>query len=84
MTCVTSYGSIRTTKIRTNKLPREIEKELALPEQCEGHPYLGDRDTFPFEERFYLQRLVDRALAGQLEQARGRMGQSANFNLALS
>ena len=41
-----------------------------LPEHCEGHPYLGDRDTFPFEERFYLQRLVDRALAGQLEQAR--------------
>ncbi len=49
---------------------RDIEKELALPEQCEGHPYLGDRDTFPFEERFYLQRLVDQALAGQLEQAR--------------
>lgn len=49
---------------------REIEKELALPEQCKGYPYLGARDTFPFEERFYLQRLVDRALAGELEETR--------------
>lgn len=49
---------------------REIEQDLALQEQCTGDTYLGVQDTFPFEERFYLQRLVERALEGQFEQAR--------------
>lgn len=49
---------------------REIEKDLVLAEHCEEYRRLGDRDTFAFEERSYLQQLVERALAGQLEQAR--------------
>jgi len=43
---------------------------MVLAERCEGYKYLGDRDTFAFEERSYLQQLVERALAGQIEQAR--------------
>jgi PglZ domain len=49
---------------------QEIEKDMVLAEQCEGYTHVGDRDTFAFEERSYLQRLVERALEGQLEQAR--------------
>ncbi len=49
---------------------REIENDMVLAERCEGYKYLGDRDTFGFEERSYLQQLVERALAGQIEQAR--------------
>lgn len=49
---------------------REIENDMVLAERCEDYKYLGDRDTFAFEERSYLQQLVERALAGQIEQAR--------------
>ncbi|MHB9007783.1 MAG: PglZ domain-containing protein, partial [Limisphaerales bacterium] len=49
---------------------QEIEAELSLAERSRGMTYLGERDTFSFEERFYLQRVVDRALADQLDAAR--------------
>jgi PglZ domain len=49
---------------------KEIEKDLVLAERYADYQYLGDRDTFAFEERFYLRQLVERALAGEIEQAR--------------
>jgi hypothetical protein len=49
---------------------QDIEDELALSSRSYGMTHLGERDTFSFEERFYLQRLVDRALEGQIEQAK--------------
>ena len=49
---------------------REIEKDMALAERCEGYGHLGERDTFAFEERIHLQRLVDYAAKGQIEDAR--------------
>lgn len=49
---------------------KEIENDMVLAERCEDYKYLGDRDTFAFEERSYLQQLVKQALAGQIEQAR--------------
>lgn len=55
--------------IRTRSLyieqAEEVERELSLPEICKDIDDLGRRDTFPFEERAFLQRAV-RAL--QLEQ----------------
>lgn len=48
----------------------EIEDEMALTDRTCGMTYLGVRDTFAFEERFYLERLVSRAIEGNLDQAR--------------
>lgn len=36
-----------------------IERELDLPAHCEGLKDLGMRDTFPFEERSFLDRAID-------------------------
>ena len=49
---------------------QEIEEELMLPVRTEAMKYLGVRDTFSFEERIYLQRLVERALGGEIDAAR--------------
>jgi len=48
----------------------EIERELNLPERCEGMKYLGERDTFAFEERFHLTAMVGFALSRDLEKAK--------------
>lgn len=36
-----------------------IEAELTLPSICSQMADLGDRDTFPFEERTFLQRAIE-------------------------
>lgn len=46
-----------------------VERELQLPERSVGVTDLGQRDTFPFEERFFLKRLVAHALKGELQAA---------------
>lgn len=51
-------------------IAREIEQELSLAERSRGMTQLGERDTFSFEERFFLQMMVERALDGRLEEAR--------------
>jgi len=48
----------------------EIEAELALPDRCRDLKYLGERDTFAFEERFYLAAFVEAALNGEADRAR--------------
>jgi hypothetical protein len=48
----------------------EIEQELALADRSRGMTRIGERDTFSFEERHYLQRFVDQALEGQYDEAR--------------
>jgi len=48
----------------------EIEQELGLTERCRDMKYLGERDTFAFEERFYLAELVGFALSRDLEKAK--------------
>nr|WP_263326062.1 PglZ domain-containing protein [Neobacillus sp. Marseille-Q6967] len=35
-----------------------VEKELNLAEHCKSIKFLGDRDTFPFEESFFLERAI--------------------------
>ena len=46
-----------------------IENQLNLSTRAAGMTHLGARDTFSFEERLYLQRMVDQALAGELDAA---------------
>ena len=62
---------------------KEVEDELALATRSQGMTHLGERDTFSFEERFYLHRLVDRALLGQLDQAK-EIGESRKKSIWLS
>ena len=49
---------------------QEIEAELVLPERSKGMKNLGLRDTFSFEERHFLQRVVEEAMEGSVEAAR--------------
>lgn len=48
----------------------EIEKDLNLISYCGHWPDLGDRDTFPFEERTFLTRAVEAVLRDDLERVR--------------
>ena len=47
-----------------------VEVEFGLREQCRDMIYLGERDTFAFEERFYLNKMVKDALNRDLEKAK--------------
>lgn len=48
----------------------EIEKELDLIKLFEGWSDLGDRDTFPFEERTFLNRAIQAILRDDITQVR--------------
>ena len=48
----------------------EIEAELSLPEKAREIQNLGNRDTFSFEERIFLRRLVEQATRGKIDAAR--------------
>jgi PglZ domain len=47
-----------------------VEEELKLPENCSGIMDLGQRDTFPFEERAFLGRAVKALVADEVDGAR--------------
>jgi hypothetical protein len=51
-------------------MAQEVEDDLGLPEQTKGMSNFGLRDTFSFEERFFLGRLADQALSGEIQEAR--------------
>lgn len=48
----------------------EIEKELNLVSQFSGWVDLGDRDTFPFEERTFLTRAIEGILRDDMDRVR--------------
>lgn len=47
-----------------------IEAELALPDLCGGFDDLGERDTFPFEERTFLRLGVQGIVSGDTDATR--------------
>ena len=49
----------------------EIEQSLGLPSCCAHITDLGERDTFPFEERTFLQRAVEAFSKEDGDQLRG-------------
>ncbi len=61
----------------------EIERELSLADRACGMTRIGERDTFAFAERRYLQRFVDQALEGQYDKARD-IGESRKKSFWLS
>ena len=52
------------------KRAQEVQAELNLPELCRSVDDLGQRETFPFEERSVLRRTIQALAAGQLDEAR--------------
>ena len=48
----------------------EIERALSLPAHCAGIADLGQRDTFPFEERTFLTRAITGFEQGDLDAVR--------------
>lgn len=48
----------------------EIEKELNLVSQFEQRADLGNRDTFPFEERTFLNRAIDAMQRDDIDQVK--------------
>lgn len=52
------------------ELAERVEKELRLDELTVGMDVMGERDTFPFEERRYLRRLVSAVEAARIADAR--------------
>ena len=48
----------------------EIEKDLNLFIHCGHWADLGDRDTFPFEERTFLTRAIEGLLRDDIDRVR--------------
>jgi hypothetical protein len=48
----------------------QIERDLGLPAQCQGIKDLGQRDTFPFEERAFLSKAIAAYLADEVDVVR--------------
>lgn len=48
----------------------EVEKELNLVAMFDGWSDLGDRDTFPFEERTFLSRAIEGILRDDIDRVR--------------
>lgn len=53
----------------------EIEQELSLPTHCQGLKNLGQRDTFPFEERTFLSNAITAYLADEIDTVRAVLAQ---------
>jgi hypothetical protein len=49
----------------------KIEAELNLADLCSSIEELGDRDTFPFEERVFLSKAIKGIVTGDTDAARG-------------
>ena len=49
----------------------EIEAELQLASLCAAIENLGERDTFPFEERTFLRNAIKGIVSGNTDAARG-------------
>lgn len=49
---------------------QSVQAQLLLPEQCQHLEDLGQRETFPFEERSVLRRTLQALTNGQLDAAR--------------
>lgn len=49
---------------------QQIEDELVLPERSKAIACLGTRDTFAFQERYFLRKCVEALIAGKLSEAR--------------
>lgn len=56
----------------------EIEDELRLPDVCSGIADLGERDTFPFEERTFLRVAIRGVIDGDLDLTRTLLSRRKN------
>lgn len=56
----------------------EIEAELDLPDRCSSIEDLGERDTFPFEERTFLKAAIKGIAANDMDAARRVLARHRN------
>ena len=55
-----------------------IEVDLGLPEQCRAIDDLGERDTFPFEERTFLKEAIKSISENNTDATRSILGRRKN------
>lgn len=67
--CDTLRSDVRYQGIYVDRA-EQIENELNLLELCKSITDLGERETFPFEERSILTNIVDKFNEGDLDTAR--------------
>ena len=73
-------------RLRTDPMTRDIyieraetiEVELVLPEHCQDIEDLGDRDTFPFEERTFFKAAIKGISANDTDTTRRIIGRQKN------
>lgn len=58
------------TRSRYIEQAEEVEKAMHLKEACRGIEDLGEKDTFPFEERTFLRRAKEGLSKDDLDQTR--------------
>ncbi|WP_295543466.1 PglZ domain-containing protein [uncultured Thiohalocapsa sp.] len=63
------------TQIRYTERAEAIEQELALPAACAALQDLGQRETFPFEERTFLLQAMDALLRDDGDRVRAILAQ---------
>jgi hypothetical protein len=69
---------MRTTRDAYIERAETIEVELDLPEQCRAIDELGQRDTFPFEERTFLKAAIKGISANDTDATRRILGRHKN------
>jgi hypothetical protein len=69
---------MRTTRDAYIERAETIEVELDLPEQCRAIDELGQRDTFPFEERTLLKAAIKGISANDTDATRRILGRHKN------
>lgn len=72
--CDTLRNDRRTQPIYIERA-EEVERELDLAERCHGIGDLGIRDTFPFEERTFLQQAIAGYLTDDIDRVRRILAQ---------
>ncbi|MCI0491146.1 MAG: PglZ domain-containing protein [Blastocatellia bacterium] len=75
--CEQLRSDLRTRALYIEKA-EAVEAELNLPEICRDIEDLGEKDTFQFEERTFLQRAIDGLLKDDADKTRQVLSRQAN------
>jgi hypothetical protein len=67
--CDNLRNDLRTRSIYIESAEK-IEKDLNLPDCCREIEDLGEKDTFPFEERTFLRRAIDGIINNDMDRTR--------------
>jgi hypothetical protein len=74
--CERLRSDLRTRAIYIERA-EAIEAEMSLPEVCARIEDLGQKDTFPFEERTFLRQAIDGLLRDDTDRTRALLNRHA-------